>query len=329
MALPVLTKTWQFSVNNSTGLGAGTALDINRTWLRTMKDAMTSFASSPWTMQYSCNSTTAGTAGDGVDRLTTNANLVWANPGTAHSWMVLRQTGVATNLELMISCENASATGVIIRMVVSPSAGFTGGSTTLRPTATDELTLYSGNWGTLAVTAVRWHLMQSTDGQCTRMVAYTGGVIAGSFLIEKPASPTTGWTNPSFNYASGAAAALAANTLGLPTAVGGLQARIGTTAALLAMSAESTISSTSPASFPTNVLWGNIANEVSGEWPMLPVGAICATAPVRGRHGSFQDLWTGSGGANTGDTYPAGSSNQFAQFGSLIFPWDGSAVLLS
>lgn len=327
MALPVLTKTWQFSVNNSTGLGAGTALDINRTWLRTMKDAMTSFASSPWTMQYSCNSTTAGTAGDGVDRLTTNANLVWANPGTAHSWMVLRQTGVATNLELMISCENASATGAIIRMVVSPSAGFTGGSTTLRPTATDEIGIVFGAWGVGVATAIRWHLMQSSDGQCTRMTAYSGGTLVGTWMIEKPGNPVSGWSSPSLSYANGTAGGLGQAILG--SIAGALQAKIGSTVAQLAMSAEALISITGSITFPTNLVWGNIANEVSGEWPMLPLGVISVTSPVRGRHGTFQDMWTGSGGANTGDTYPAGSSNQFAQFGNLIFPWNGTAVLLS
>ena len=326
MSLPALTKTWQFSTNNTTGMGAGTTIDINRTWWIGMKNALTSFASSPWTMQYSCNSVTAGTAGDGVDRLTTNANIVWGSPGAAHSWMVLRQTGVATNFEMLVSFENASATGAIIRILVSPSVGFTGGSTTLRPTATDEINLVFGAWGIGTAAAIRWHLIQSSDGQCTRMVAYASGTLISTILIEKPVNAVTGWTSPSLSYANGTSSGVSHGNLGYTTA---FLARVGTTIANVALSAEALIGSAGYSTFPSNTSWGNIANEVSGEWPMLPLGAICTTAPVRGRHGTIQDMWTGSAGANTGDTYPAGSSNQFAQFGNLIFPWDGSTVLLS
>lgn len=326
--LPTLTKTWQFSVNNSTG-ATGTAIDVNRTWTRTVKDALLAFASNPWTMRYSCNSVTAGTAGDGVDRITTNANLVWANAGSAHSWMVLRQTGIATNFELLISCENANASGATLLVVTSPSAGFTGGTTTARPTATDEIaqTNPASAWGITTNTAMRWHLWESTDGQCTRLITCVSGAIYNTIWLDKPSNPVTGWTNPSLSYAAQGATGLSATTLG--AVAGAFSARIGSTSALLAVSAEGLITSAGSVSFRTNTNWGNIANEVSGEWPMLPVGAICVTATVRGRHGTFQDLWTGSGGANTGDTYPSGASNQFAQFDALILPWNGTAVQLS
>jgi hypothetical protein len=328
--LPSLTKTWQFSVNNSTGLGLGTAIDINRTWIRTVKDALLAFASTPWTMRYSCNSVTAGAAGDGVDRITTNANLVWANAGSAHSWIVLRQTGVATNFELLLSCENSQASGTTLMIVVSPAAGFTGGTTTARPTATDELVINAAAtaWSNTSANAQRWHLMQSTDGQCTRIITCSAGVLQSALIIEKPASPATGWTNPSMSYAGpNSVSCLSAAQLGIVTGAFGM--RSGSTNGLLSMSAEGLITNTANVSFQTNTNWGNIANEISGEWPMLPLGAIGVTATIRGRHGTFQDVWTASGGANSGDTYPSGGSHQFAQFGALIVPWNGSAVQLS
>lgn len=105
--------------------------------------------------------------------------------------------------------------------------------------------------------------------------------------------------------------------------------RSGSTNGLISLSAEGLIANATNGTFPTNTNWGNIANEISGEWPMLPLGAIGVTSTIRGRHGTFQDLWTASGGANTGDTYPSGASNQFAQFGALILPWNGTAVQLS
>lgn len=326
MALPVLSKTWQFSVNNSTGL-PGTALDINRTWVRTIKDQLLAFASSPWAMRYSCNSVTAGTAGDGVDRITTNANLVWANAGTAHSWYVIRQTGIATNYELLISCENASASGNVLTIVISPSAGFTGGTTTARPTATDELVINNGTWNASGVLAYRWHMWQSTDGQCTRLFTYSSGTILSSIVLDKPGNSVTGWSNPSISMATNGNTALTAAIMGSLT--GPFLAKIGATTGVITVSAEGLLGNVANPSFPTNTNWGNIANEVSGEWPMLPLGLICTTATIRGRHGTIQDMWAGSGGANTGDTYPSGSSNQFAQFGALILPWNGTAVQLS
>lgn len=327
--LPTLTKTWQFSVNNSTGLGAGTAIDINRTWIRTVKDALLAFASSPWTMRYSCNSVAAGTAGDGVDRITTNANLVWANAGTAHSWLVLRQTGIATNYELLLSCESTAAAGNTLTIYVSPSSAFTGGTTTNRPTATDEIPLNTSSlWASNTISALRWHMLLSTDGQCTRIVTCNANAIQSFLSLEKPGSPVTGWTNPSASYAGPAAGgtAMVAASLGGTAAY---SSRISGNIANISMSAEGVITSAASSSFPTNTNWGNLGNELSGEWPMLPTGMICTTAPVRGRHGVFQDMWVGSGGANSGDTYPSGASNQFAQFGALILPWNGSAVQLS
>lgn len=331
MALPVLTKTWQFSVNNTTGAFV-TLIDANRTWVRSVKDALLAFASSAWAMRYSCDSVTAGSAGDGVDRIMTNAGLVWATAGSAHSWMVLRQTGIATNYELLFSCEPASSagntTGNSLTLVVSPSAGFTGGTTTARPTATDEIVLFSAvSWGIgVGTTPIRWHAMQSSDGQCTRIISYVGGTLQNVILLDKPTNSASGWTNPSMSYAA-LTTALTPATLGATT--GSFRCRIGGTLALLSLSAEGLIGGIVNTTFPTNTGWGNIANEVSGEWPMLPLGAVSVTAPVRGRMGQFQDMWTGSAGANTGDTYPSGASNQFAQFGALILPWNGSAVQLS
>jgi hypothetical protein len=326
MALPTLTKTWQFSTNNIAS-GAST-LDISRTFHLAVKNAMTGFASSPWAMGYSCNSVTAGTAGDGVDRLTTNANFVWGNAGAAHSWWVLKQTGIATNHQVLFSCESNSATGASFTIVVSPNAGFTGGTTTARPTATDEIVIYSSSaWTPTSGTAqIRWNLMQSTDGQCTRLITFTGGTAQNQFIFEKPYQPVTGWSNASASWAAHGTQ-LTYTTLG--SLSGALSARIGSTAALLSMSAESLITGVANGGFATNTNFGNIANEVTGEWPMLPLGMISVTNPVRGRTGTFQDLWIGSGAVNLADTYPSGTSRQFVQFGCLIFPWDGSVPVLS
>jgi len=60
------------------------------------------------------------------------------------------------------------------------------------------------------------------------------------------------------------------------------------------------------------------------EWPIMPIGLLSTTGMHRGRKGALYDIWWGSTAAGSGNTYPEDGSNQFVQFGHLIFPWNGS-----
>ncbi len=190
MTLPSLTKTWQF-VPNYAIAATGTALGTNRTILKTIKDFLTTdaaewvdnaniatTAANLWTVRYSCDSVVAGSAGDGVDRWDAITDLVWANAASAHSWIVLRNTAIGSTAELLISCEGSSGSGHVLTIAISPSAGFTGGTTTARPTATDEaVTLNNAAWGGVGTsdTSVKVHVVKSTDGECWRVFACNGG----------------------------------------------------------------------------------------------------------------------------------------------------------
>lgn len=326
MSLPTLVRTWQTSCNNAQA-ALGSALADNRGLLIAIKNQMLTFGTNPWTVRYSCNSTTAGTAGDGVDRwASTPANLVWQGAGSAHSWIVLQQSGIATGFQLLLSCEGSSASGSIMVIVVSPSAGFTGGTTTARPTATDEQVLVNGvGWGGVGTVdqSARWSVEQSTDGAGTRIVTCAGGAVTGIAFFEQPANVVTGWSSPSVSlWVNGT------GTLANFSTYGNSKGRIGATSANLGISCEGTAGTA--ALGPADAVFGNIANEVSGEWPFWPLGIDCSTAGVRGRHGTLVDLWFGSSNVPSGDSYPAtGTTGQFAQFGVLIIPWNNGAVNLS
>lgn len=323
MALPTLVKTWQHNVNNQI-TAQGTALADNRKLLRSIKNAMIGFGTNPWTVRYSCDSSSAGSAGDGVDKWAADSNLVWAAAGSAHSWIVLRQTGIATNFELLLSCEGAAAGGNVLTIVVSPSAAFTGGSTTARPTATDEIVLINGaSWsGISSDISSRWSVQQSTDGQSTRVIICASGAPTAYWLLEKPANPTTGWSNPSVFAAVASSPTIAALT---STATPPWRMRSGSTTGNVTANVEGN----NNALLPSDATVGNIANEIDSGWPMFPIGFACYTTGIRGRHGSINDLWMGSSSVASGDTYPGDASNQFAQFGILIFPWNGSTPALS
>lgn len=307
MALPTLTKTWQHNLNNQTPNGL---LADNRAQLLAIVGALRGFASSPATVRYSCNSTVAGTPGDGVNRWTTAANLVWANPGTAHSWMVLYLPGAG--VELLLSCEVAVSYGANL-LVATSVAGFAGGSTTLRPTAVDEVvlasaTLFSNNAG-----SQRWSVQRTADGEQTRIIICHSGAGQSLICVDKPANVTAGWSNP---YV------LAAATNLTVAGLSGVNARVACRAAGAQCDLSLTCEGTASSTIVNSPTYGIQANELSGEWPIAPIGLVGLTTGARGRHGSLVDMWWGSSGASSGDTYPT-SSPQLAQFGNLIIPWDG------
>ena len=326
MALPTLAKTWQFTVNQQI-LALGSALIDNQTLQLNIKNALIGFGTQPWTMYYSCSSLVAGAANDGTDRIAAIANIVWGNAGSAHSWWVLQQTNLGTHAQLLFSMEGISASGNVMTLVWSPSAGFTGGSTTARPTATDEIVLLSnaGFGGASALDqSVRWSVMQTTDGQCTRIMIASAAAVSSWAIFDKLSGPTAGWAIPvvaAWNVSVPTTNILATNTLG--SAV--FKMRNSSISGVGSM----TVEGFSTTALPTDTVIGNISNEIDSTFIMMPVGFAGLTSGLRGRHGSFVDLWLGSNSVVSADTYPNTGTNLFAQFGHLILPWNGGAVNLS
>lgn len=320
MAIPSKTKTWQYSVNQqvlATGTNSGTAAKL----LRGIKNSLIGFGLAPWATTYSCDGVTAGTAGDGVDRWATDNNIVWNTSG-AHSWYVLRQTGIATNFELCLDCLYSSATTMNMTIAISPSTGFSGGTTSARPTSADEIVLVSdGYWGVYSQGATsdsnhRYHVMQSTDGAITRIIIYTSGAATGFWDFEKPAISVTGWTNPSVSTVlgsnNGTAVITATNLYSTANAKGKGASE---------MSMFYTCESRNNVGI-FSVL--NSRNDISLEYPILPIGLESDTVSNKGRHGRLADIFYGLSIIPDGFVYPSDGTNQFVQFGNLIFPWNGS-----
>lgn len=313
MPLPTPAKSWLFNANNTLAAQGSGSLS-NRTVLLAIVNALLALASNPWTVTRSSNSVSAGAA----NYWAAVANLVGNTPGSAHSWIVLRQA--ATGFELCIDLNNTNANSA--GLFFSASAGFTGGTTTARATATDEMTIQASTWtSNTADVATRWSVMQSTDGQCTRIVTANAGVVTSFWLIDRVNNPTTGWATPF----------VAAHVAGPPTST---FFSTGSSLAKLRHAAV-TCSVVFVADGMTNSIlfadasYGNVANEISSEWALYPVGVAGLTTGARGRHGTFFDLWAGSAAVASGDTYPGDGSNQFIQAGVLVMPWNGGAFNLS
>lgn len=354
MALPTLDKTWQFtrtggaSTTNKRLISTGVPLTDQRQALLQIINDMISFPLSPWTVVGSANG--AGSFGmDGVNRWDGLTKLVFAtNTGTAHSWIVLQQSGISTKFQICFDLVNASnlsnADGRYMDLYVSGAAGFgtanggTDGTNTTRPTATDENpygTTGNANFidGGSNVTAHTQETiistMQSSDGQAFRcLIRLPGSRYSVYFNCEKPKNPISGWTNPYFgrwtcivsssgdqptyaNFNDTSNMRTRVTALGTPTNTG---LYVGTEGFSGAMAGQ----------------WIVSRNELLDQWELYPTNLYC-TSPsgARGRYGKPFDMWWCSTSLSSGETFPSDGSRQFLVVGDIVIPWDGSIPVLA
>lgn len=321
MALPTKEKTWQYDVN-SVQYTSYPALLYN------IKRALVTFGTMPWAVSLSSDSITAGAG----DRWVSSSNVVWNINTIPHSWIVLSQAGLG-GFQILLECwRNSGGQSTSFRLFCSPNAGFTGGTTSSRPTATDEIDLNCG--GTLelcknALTIIaRLHVMQSTDGQCTRWVVCMDGQQHNLVAIEVPKSPSSGWSNPwvvvvgcnVYNSGQTTDWLTYARYNDLSTRS---FARINSVTSGVYMACEGYGGATLGEQY-------TYPDDDTGEYPMLSVQLNTGTFGVRGANkGVLYDMWWGSTIAATGDTYPGDGTNQFAQFADVILPWNGSTPLVT
>ena len=184
MALPTVAKTWRYNVNNKKVTASNYVyhqvlmLDLKNILINNSPAiAWDTPPASIWTVDHSCDSITAGTPADGVDRWVTSANLVWDRPNDPHSWIVYKtgmNGGVAEVLVDLDNDNNASlgSEPENITCFLSPGGLFTGGTTTNRPTASDEVGEMTrgqtvGMWAGAQTSTgldIGYHVMMSDDG---------------------------------------------------------------------------------------------------------------------------------------------------------------------
>lgn len=319
MPLPTLSKTWQISANQTVA-AQGTLAATAQRLLRTVKNLFIAPASSPWTVSGSSNSGAAGM--DSTDRWITDNNITPANSGTAHSWIVLRQTGIASNFEICLDYNTSNLNPHNISVIVSPSAGFTGGTVTNRPTATDEQVMINTNsWFSSLNIQHQIHFWQSSDGQCTRLMIWRQNTNMCTFWsFDKPKDPVSGWTNPSAWIVINNTGGISASTGLFTTLAAGVARGHGTAAMTLALTGEGAGDTGALLAFITPT--GTQANSLDSNWPFFPIGLASSTSSHIGRHGSLYDIWWAPSGLSNADTFPNDTANrQFVKMGALILPW--------
>lgn len=350
MPMPTLVKTWQFNVNQALAIAADQTASM-KNYLYALKQSFISFASNPWEVVRSSNGVTASDSDLWTGTGAINFSFTLPSGGaSARSWIVLKNPNIGgvNGFQILLDCIMSNGVSWM-GLFCSPGAGFTGGTATARPTASDIRQLQTNidhgvssnpNWcytnsspGWTGNIAMRLHAMMSTDGKCTRILLTDnqGGTPRCTFaaIFDELLNVPDGVNPLAKQWLASNASNVLSNMFyssgiegqNLDFDIGGQPTR-GTTIAENAIFTQT------------------FANEISNEWPMAPLSAaiynqVIATAGnlgivtpgVLGRVGDFADLWWGSSGVASLDTYPGDGSNQFMQFQQLILPWNGSAPL--
>lgn len=344
MALAALEKTWQYDVNRVQA-ATGAVLTTHRQIIRGIKNRLLAFSTLPWTVRYSCDSSVAGLAGDGVDRWSADASLVWATGDVtgARSWIVLRNTD---GCELLLECRNTVTTsGKALRIVFSPAAGFTGGSVAGRPTATDEVLITSGDAAVSSVgfgqpsnttdRAYAYHLLHSTDGLVTMVVICHNGNAVGFWYIGRLSQPVSGFTKPVLCAVWGDSAATPVEGPSIGLLLEGQNSdatnlhcgfRHGSTNGKGYAVCEAFGSGTANSAEPTTRQIV-VANEITSQWQLPQVGIASLTSGLRGVHGRLFDVSWAPEVRATGERYPSAAPFTGAVMGDVLIPWNNTAVV--
>lgn len=327
MALPAITKTWTFDVNNSLPTSGVFLTDSQKL----LFDLKTYLLSVGWTVKGSCNSVNYGM--DGVDRWVTYANLVFDGLAGVRAWIVLKAPVVLSpNLEIMFHCGGTTVLypGVdkgLYAFIQGSWTGFTGGTTNSWPTAPTAVTLVSnspdisyGRWhGTSSYTAfscVR-HAMSAIDGT-TRIIVCKNNAVLFHWSFEKLIGST--FADPSMIFMAQGNQYAPAYTHWNDVAV--FHNYSEASLASYYLTAEG---------YGAAMVGKNITSQSDrggGYW-MGGVGVASASAGQRGRHGIIGDLWWGTTGLGYGTTIPDDGTKQFVQFNDMIFPWNGTTPLIA
>ena len=333
MALPTLVKTWQIEGSQAVG---GDNLSMHQGIIFTLKQNMIGkdFSGSslgytnPWVVESSCDGTGGGGSfgnNDLVDRWIDSGDLVWANTGTSHSWVVLKNnvTGVQVCFDLDSSNDQFMHLSWSLAAGYGVANGGTDGSASDRPTATDQRTLINTAafcGGSASETNAVVHTWQSTDGECTRVAAMFDEILMMFWAFDKAQNPVAGWNGNYVVAQSATGTTIPTGTFFLLAGTSNTFGRDGATDFDMFMATEMFGIATEP-------YLGSVIryDDVDGYVDFTSI-TLVGEAPRRGEHGECYDLWFGNNFRHSGHTWPNDLTRTFIQMGDLVLPWDGAAV---
>lgn len=309
-------RTWQYLVNQRVTQTSST--DVYAGVLLAIKNGLKSGTfTTPAQIIQTCNAVTVSSS----DNLFSITDFVWGSSGTI-TWFTMKFPGLGTNYQVCFSCSGSSSRNAMV-VAISPSAGFTGGTTSARPTATDEVVIAStwapASWLSLSSLV---HIMQSSDGKAIRVIVNNNGLTNVFMMFDTVGNTDTWWTIPVVAVVKGGGTnqidyGSFYNIPGLKSyASGAISLYLGTLSwAAQAAGVRITTSNSRTSKY--------IVTEMG-------VASETASPATFGVHGKMVDLWWGpSAGTVEGQTAPEDGSYQYVQFGHMVFPWNGTLPVVS
>lgn len=325
--LPTPTKTYQIAQDIVVPLPA-TFAEQRGGWLVAIKDALCGFALSPYTVSWSTNGTVDGSS----DNVTTAADVVAANPGDPHTSIVLDR---ADGAQYCLSLESAASSSSL-SILFSESGGFTGGTTTDRPTAPDEVEMNTLRQFTTPWVLMRAavHVIHSTDGLVSYAIVHGRGMVQAIWILGRASDPVTGWDEPTiFGIGWFGTDISDVNTwrvFGSNDTLSGLYTGAASTNVRLVLSALGTWVDTVGWRWLTEAAsWRPRADDQTlDDDPsaavrrvlMLPF-RVFGVAGKAGWHGDVIDLWRTVVGVPAGTIFRRSSTQSLVAFGGYVFPW--------
>lgn len=350
MPIPARTKTWSITPNHLLA-ATGSAAGNTRQFWRWLKNHLVSVG---WALKGSSD----GAAGalDTTDRWVDDADVVLATSnGSAHGWVVLEHPTLGVQI-LLSGVTSSTGNGRAGKVVFSPAAGFTDGSETTDPTATDEVQLIDGTsdepWGGGPITgtnaSANWdyivHAWHSDDDDVDIISLTRGGVCQMLVYLGKPENPPEAWEAPFvaawyaaldgtpanlqaehlFHTLTGNVGVERCYGLAMPPSAGNLELHLCGPAVSVGNSASTVaLIGDSNAAFTASV------NQSTGESAAPRVGLYCVASGSHGEHGRLFDVrWSGEEGA-TGDVFTDAASGRWVKMGGWLLPWDDSVPVVA
>ncbi len=333
MAVPGYLKTWQFA--NVSFPAQATNILGRQNAMRLIKDTMVAFTNG-WAIDYTCDSSVAGTKGDNVDRWDADTDCVWVTPtGSPHSWAVF-DIGLSTGGQAQVCIDllgaaSGSNSGDSITLVFSPSAGFTGGTVNDRPTATDETVLKSGTTdnflavGTASLLDYSGMFWCSSDGENTRILLSgnsEGGASSGNLKTETDDF----WGFETIGSVVAGAPAFAVTATPLLSTTWGTVATWNDAAVWA--SRETTpgnfVGFASGEGIDSQLLIERLRgpNTFSGEWYFGGMGFVSEAANAQGQHGIFKDMYWAQTDMPELFMLPDVAAGRWVKVKNVWLPWD-------
>jgi len=335
-AIPTPAKNWNTSKVNQAIAWAGFANATAQNMWMAIFSSISTYPTNPAICKGSSNSLTAGM--DGVNRLINNAAFVGSTAGTAHSWIVFEFPQIndgagGHRLQVCIDYSGASASDFTNNTMLYASAnGYSGGTTSNRPTAADEQGFSGTQFCGVGTVGVKLHVLQSTDGKTWIIIVCSGGFPSALILIAAPAPtidvvPTPGgWSYPwviFFEASKTSGNVFTATFLASGTANKHF-GRHASTSLPLAFAWEGATAYTSSTGA------GNGPNSITGQPLMLGFGVWALSGSTQGRLGYLPDMFIvgDSVFAVAGATIGTDDNHrQWAVFGNLVVPWTNDATV--